>query len=416
MNLNLTAFTRYGLNALGLLGVSVALYFGSSIFIPLTMSGLLAALLYPLACWLHKKVRVPGVNVELQMPWFFACLTSIMLLILMASVVFTVAAISIPQFVNRLPSNEEGWKKKYIDVAQSFNSILPNKLSSVLPMDPNESNIYKSIKELFTPKNVADTIKEIVAIGLRQLTELLLILFIVLFLLMEAEILAKKVRAIFGTGGDTQVRVTKALAAIAESIRMYLYWRTLVNFGLAVMLAAFYRSLGLEQYALWGVVTFVFTYVPYIGTVAAGSLPIMEAIILGEPVVALFIMVIYAGVVTFEGYIIIPLVMGRSMDLNATTVMIACLYWNLVWGIAGLFLAMPLMAILKAVLLHVDGWQPYGDLLSSDDESAGYPASATVPPAETVPNPLKAFDGDATIVMEAPVELTRAPEPTPPTV
>ncbi|QEL18122.1 AI-2E family transporter [Limnoglobus roseus] len=398
MNLNLTAFTRYGLNALGLLGVSVALYFGSSIFIPLTLSALLAALLYPLACWLHTKIRLP---------WFVSCFTSIFILILMAGVVFSVAAISIPKFVNSLPTTEDGpsgWKQRYEDLAQNLNSFLPGNMATVMPPKADDSNIYKSIKELFTPKNVGDTIKEIAAVGLRQMTELLLILFIVLFLLMEAEILAKKVRAIFGTGGDTQVRVTKALAAIAESIRTYLYWRTAVNLGLSLALAVFYRSLGLEQYALWGVVTFVFTYVPYIGTVAAGTLPILEALILGQPVVALFIMIVYACVVTFEGYIIVPWVMGRSMDLNATTVMIACLYWNLVWGIAGLFLAMPLMAILKAVLLHVEGWQPYGDLLSSEEASSGYPASATVPASETVPNPLKAFDGDATIVMESPAE------------
>ncbi len=394
MNLNLTAFTRYGLNALGLLGVSVALYFGSSIFIPLTMSALLAALLYPMACWLNQKIRLP---------WFFACLTSIMILLLIASVVFSIAAIAIPQFINKLPTNEDGpqgWKQKYEDLAQNVNGVLPGRLANILPLDADESNIYKSIRELFTPKNVADSIKEIAAIGLRQMTELLLILFIVLFLLMEAEILAKKVRAIFGSAGDTQTRVTKALAAIARSIRTYLYWRTLVNFGLAVFLGVIYRSLGLEQYALWGVVTFVFTYVPYIGTVAAGILPVLEAMMLGLPVTALFITVFYAGVVTFEGYIIIPLVMGRSMDLNATTVMVACLYWHLVWGIAGLFLAMPLMAVLKEVLLHVDGWSPYGDLLSSEDPAKVSQTNSAVKPLDPAPIPLKVVDHDATIVIE----------------
>ena len=363
MNLNLTAFTRYGLNFLGMLGVSVALYFGSSIFIPLTMSALLAALLYPLAAGLHLKLRLP---------WFFACFSSIMILIVMAGTVTVIAAAAIPQFINRLPSSEEGkdgWKQKYEDVAENLHAMFPTaRFQGILPLKANESNVYRSVKELFTPQNVADSIKGIAGVGLRQLTELVLILFIVLFLLLEAELLAKKVRAIFGTSEDTQGRVTAALAAIAESIRTYLYWRTIVNFVLAVVLCLFYKYVcGLEQYLLWGVVTFVFTYVPYIGTLAAGVLPMLEAVIQGQPTTAFGIMLVYACVVTFEGYIIVPWVMGRSMDLNATTVMIACLYWHLVWGIAGLFLAMPLMAILKAVLLHVDGWVPYGDLLSSVD-------------------------------------------------
>ncbi len=57
--------------------------------------------------------------------------------------------------------------------------------------------------------------------------------------------------------------------------------------------------------------------------------------------------------------------MGRSMDLNATTVLLACLYWHQVWGVAGLFLAMPLMAALKAICMQVEGWQGWGHLMGS---------------------------------------------------
>src|SRR5262249_24496036 len=50
---------------------------------------------------------------------------------------------------------------------------------------------------------------------------------------------------------------------------------------------------------------------------------------------------------------------------NATTVLLACLFWDLVWGMAGLFLAMPIMAAVKAICLQVEGWQGWGDLMSS---------------------------------------------------
>ena len=69
MNLNLTTATRYGLNVLALLGTSVALYLGSSIFIPVTISVLLATILYPAASWFHSRLRFP---------WFLACLVSIL--------------------------------------------------------------------------------------------------------------------------------------------------------------------------------------------------------------------------------------------------------------------------------------------------------------------------------------------------
>ena len=74
----------------------------------------------------------------------------------------------------------------------------------------------------------------------------------------------------------------------------------------------------------------------------------------------------YTCLVTVEGYIIVPWVMGRSMDLNATTVIISCLFWDYVWGIGGLFLAMPLMAAVKAVCVNTEGWQSWGHLMGSE--------------------------------------------------
>jgi AI-2 transport protein TqsA len=58
-------------------------------------------------------------------------------------------------------------------------------------------------------------------------------------------------------------------------------------------------------------------------------------------------------------------VMGRSMELNATTVMLACLFWERIWGLPGLFLAMPLMAAVKAICYNVPDWQPWANLMST---------------------------------------------------
>jgi hypothetical protein len=55
------------------------------------------------------------------------------------------------------------------------------------------------------------------------------------------------------------------------------------------------------------------------------------------------------------------------MDLNATTVMLACLFWELVWGMTGLFLAMPIMAAVKSVCMHVPDWRPWANLMSAHE-------------------------------------------------
>jgi hypothetical protein len=97
--------------------------------------------------------------------------------------------------------------------------------------------------------------------------------------------------------------------------------------------------------------------------------------------VAVGLIVFYTVFVLLEGYLIVPVVMGRGMELNATTVMLACLFWEQVWGLSGLFLAMPLMAVVRTVCFHVPGWRPWANLMGTGEEPAGeaaHPASSPV--------------------------------------
>jgi predicted PurR-regulated permease PerM len=94
--------------------------------------------------------------------------------------------------------------------------------------------------------------------------------------------------------------------------------------------------------------------------------PVIDAFVSSpSPWMPVGLLVLYALVVTIEGYLIIPLVMGRSMDLNATTVLLACLYWDLVWGPAGLFLAMPLMAAVRTAFIHIPDLRPWANLMGT---------------------------------------------------
>ena len=185
--------------------------------------------------------------------------------------------------------------------------------------------------------------------------------------------LADKIRRIFGPAPDVQNQVSVAFRQMAESVRSYLVWRTIVNIVLGILLGGVYALAGLKQPVLWALLTVILCYIPYLGTIAAGVMPILDALLNVNPLVAFGLLVFYVTVVTVEGYIIVPWVMGRSMDLNATTVIVSCLYWYLVWGTAGLFLAMPIMAAIKAVCLQVPGWSGLGHLMGSEEANSHPP-------------------------------------------
>jgi len=378
MNLNLTTATRYGLNVLALLGASIALYFGRSIFIPLTIAALLAAIMWPYARDLSRIFKLP---------WFFACATVVAGLVIVILLLFALVSIAIPQMLNDLPNSEQQRQAMYERFRTMMTVSSPFEIKDQLPPNATDSPLYQLVQKALTGDYILQAVLELGQFGGLLIFQAVLILFILLFLLLEGELLVNKVRNIFGPGLGVQKHVSAVIVEMSAAVRSYLIWRTLVNFGLALVLGSVYHAIGLKQATLWAVLTFIFSYIPYLGTIAAGVPPILEALILPNqgPGTAFGILIFYTAVVTFEGYIIVPWVMGRSMELNATTVLLACLFWHLVWGTAGLFLAMPLMAAIKSVCMHVEGWSAWGHLMSSEDMPAmEHPVEVPKIPVEAV--------------------------------
>lgn len=357
MNLNLTHATRIGLNVSAAVAVSAALYLGAKIFIPVVIAVLLAAILWPAANWMTTKLRIPR---------FLACLTMVIGLVLLHLAIIAAFTFAIARTVEELPKDEADWAARYKDIHRNLSRIVPFDLNSVLREDPAQSDVFKYFKQFFQGDGAANQLGRLLSAGAGHLFEAVLILFITLFLLLEGQMLADKIRAIFGPGMDVQGRITQALAEMAEAVRTYLVWRTIVNMALTLFLGLIYWKLGIKYWYTWALLTGVLSYVPYLGTIVAGVPPVIDGLLFGGPEIALAVMLVYTCVVTFEGYIIVPWVMGRSMDLNATTVIVSCLFWDFVWGVAGLFLAMPLMAAVKAVCVNTEGWQAWGHFMGSE--------------------------------------------------
>jgi predicted PurR-regulated permease PerM len=116
-------------------------------------------------------------------------------------------------------------------------------------------------------------------------------------------------------------------------------------------------------------------FIPYVGQILGGGLPTLIALghsgSIGD---ALIVAAVYLAVVGVEGYIVTPYIMGRSLDLNGTTVLIACLFWGFLWGLVGLVLAMPITVTLKLVFQNVPELNRWAELMSRDWQT---------PPAKT---------------------------------
>lgn len=358
MLINFTTATRIGINTLGFLALTVALYLGKTVFIPMVIAAILTVLLLPAAIFMHRRLRFP---------WAIACFCVIGGLIVINLAVFFAIFAAVPRIVTDLPNpnNPAQQQELYLKIRSQVQSISPGSVDEVLPPDPANSSVYAYVKKTFEGEYITQELINLSKLGVTWLWQSVLIIFILLFLMLEGDMLARQIREIFGNSRVMQGKVTSVLRQMAVSVRSYLVWRTIVNCGLGLLLGVVYQLVGLHHAWTWALLTVIFCYVPYLGTIMAGIPAVLDAFIYVSPWWAVFIVAFYTAVVTFEGYIIVPVVMGRSMDLNATTVMISCLFWDLIWGIPGLFLAMPLMAGLRAVCTHVEGWEPWAKLMST---------------------------------------------------
>jgi AI-2 transport protein TqsA len=374
-----------GLNLLALLGVSIALYLGDSIFVPLIIAILLAAILWPVVRWLNEKLRLP---------WTIASMMAVGLLLAMFGGVTVAFALVVPKMVQDLPrlDSQDSRQQFYADFRRQVFKISPVDPTPVFPEEAENSQLFGQFRKALQGEYITNALLRILKYFESWLFQLVLITFILFFLLVEGRMLTRRIEEIFGPAKAVQVNVKNALGQMSDSIRAYLVWRTIVNFGLGFVLGLVYYALGLKYSWTWAMLAAVLCYIPYIGTILAGVPPVLDAFVYVDPTTALIILVFYIVVVTVEGYLIVPLVMGRSMNLNATTVLIACLFWDLVWGTPGLFLAMPLMAALKAVCMNVPGWRPWANLMGTDEGP---------PPPD--PLSMSEIDADKTIVMDGPM-------------
>lgn len=252
-------------------------------------------------------------------------------------------------------------------VAREFSKDLADDL---FPADPEQSFLYRNLQPF-----IEEHSRALPSYVGKAIEQTVFILFLVLFLLIEGEMLMRRTAEVFGpsTGPYSRAAI-KALEDMATQVRAYLVWRTIINMGMTIVLGLIYKYLlGMTFPWVWAILAGILTFVPYIGPILAYGPTAADALFSPDGGVwsLIAVTVIYAAILTAEGYIIFPLVIGRNMEMNATTVLLACLFWWLVWGEIGLFLAMPLMGGVKAICRNVPGWEPWANLMSMESEGSG---------------------------------------------
>jgi AI-2 transport protein TqsA len=116
---------------------------------------------------------------------------------------------------------------------------------------------------------------------------------------------------------------------------------------------------------LFALLVFALTFIPSVGPIIATLLPIPVAVTqFQDPWMVLAVIALPGAVHVTIGNFIAPKLMGSGLELHPVTVLLALAFWGLLWGIAGMVLAVPIVAILRIVLLRFETTRPLAEMLS----------------------------------------------------
>jgi predicted PurR-regulated permease PerM len=153
---------------------------------------------------------------------------------------------------------------------------------------------------------------------------------------------------------------------IRTTLQKYLYGLLLVILILAILNSIGLLIIGIDYALFWGIVAAFLSVIPYIGTTLGGTLPFLYSVATADnwwqPV---SVVALYVIIQTLEGNIITPNVIGSSVSINAMVAILAILVGGVIWGISGIILAIPAVAVVKIILEHNNSTKPLAFLFSN---------------------------------------------------
>jgi AI-2 transport protein TqsA len=193
------------------------------------------------------------------------------------------------------------------------------------------------------------------------LVQAVIVGFYMLFLLMEISRFPERLRKSFVQNQADQILTV--VGNINTAIASYLRVKVKASLLLAIPVTFILWIFGVKFAVLWGVLTFLCNFIPYLGSFIALSVPILFAFLWVEPIwkpIAASLGVVTVHVVMT--YLVEPTLVGKGVGLSPVVILAALAFWGQCWGLIGMFLAIPLTVMLRIVLENVTFTRPFAKM------------------------------------------------------
>lgn len=330
--------------------IAVVLYasiLSKSILLPFVFAGLFAFLLKPICDRIETILPWRGTAVFLS---FVVVLIPLFGLFALFSFQFIDVFQDLPAIGDKL---EEGFNNVFLWVNEQIG----------FTNNTSEDWIKKNSSKLMEAP--IGFIGQSISSSTAFLTSLLLCFLYTFFLLLYRSSIKKFVLIQFSE--ERRVRIEQVLERIQKVIQKYLSGMGIVMLVLAILNSVGLYLIGVEYALLWGFLAAFLAIIPYVGTFLGGLLPFVYAFATsGSYVQPALVVALFGTVQALEGNIITPKIVGSSVKINPLAAIVALVVGGFIWGVAGLILALPIIAVLRIVMGQIDFLKPLSVLLSDD--------------------------------------------------
>jgi putative permease len=338
------AFILIGIMALGFL-----IILGKELLDPLMFGFLFAILLLPLANFFERKLKLPR-----SMAGFLA----ILLMVSFVSGIVYLVGTQISNLANDWPMLKDQIGKSASDI-QVW-------VQHTFHVNAEKQMVY-----------VNDTTDKLMASGTSifgttfgAVSSLLLFyLFIIIFtflILFYRRLLFRFVIYVFDE--EAAQTVHDIAESIQSILRKYIIGLLLEMVIVSTIACIAFWIIGVKYAMLLGIITGLFNIIPYVGIFSALVLSTLITFATGAISKALIVAIVVVAIHAIDSNVILPMVVGSKVRLNALITFIGIILGEMLWGLSGMFLSIPVVAIFKIIFDHVNDLRPWGYLLGGDYE------------------------------------------------
>jgi predicted PurR-regulated permease PerM len=333
--------------------LAFALDFGREFLLPVTLAFFIALAFRPAV----RRLSRAG------MPAWIT--TSVFMAAVILSAAGFVYAVSGPVagWIADAPAYAKLFSEKLRDLRTSFESV--TKLTDGIQAAANTA-AAAPVKEVMVSDNspMLAFLAQGTGYSAGVVTTVVLTLVIAAFMMASGDLFYEKIVRVLPTLTDKK-RALRIVFDVEKEVSSYLLIVTTINAGLGIGVAASFYFLGMPMAYLWGLLAFLFNFIPYVGAISGMALSgFMAVTVFDSLTYAMAVPLSYAVINGIENQLITPVFLGRRLQINSVAILIALTFWSWEWGIAGTMLAVPILVTVKVFCDHLDGMQGVGEFLS----------------------------------------------------